>query len=182
MRKAVLAGGVAVAALAAAYFGSPYWALHQIRNAAADGDGERVAAYVDFPAVRESLKSQFASALTTRMDAKAKDGPLASIGQAFATQMLGGIVDAMVTPQSIASMIQSGKALRSIAGSTVPSTQVPSERREPRVRRGYEGLNTFGASLVDPQSNEDLMTAVLTRQGLFSWKLTDLKLSTLNKR
>lgn len=182
MRKLIVAAAIVATGLVAAYLASPYWTLHQIRSASADGQGERVAAYVNFAAVRESLKSQFSSALNKRMDSRAKDSPLASVGQAFAAQMMSGMVDAMITPESVATMIRSGKAPRTLSGTKTDRPPVDkSERREPRIRRGYEDLNTFEAALVDPDTDEDMLTAVLSREGLFTWKLTAITMPGLTK-
>src|SRR5690349_13153696 len=127
----------------AAHVGSPYWTLHEMRSAAASGQGERVAGYVDFPALRESIKVQLAQTFASRLESRSKDAP-SPIGQALAGQMVNGLVDAMITPESVAAMIRSGKAPRSIAGtklgSNAPGT---SERKEPKVRHSFEGLNTF---------------------------------------
>ncbi|MET0517576.1 MAG: DUF2939 domain-containing protein, partial [Burkholderiaceae bacterium] len=38
-------------------YASPYWALHQMRAAAAAHDAAALAGQVDFPALRDSLKS-----------------------------------------------------------------------------------------------------------------------------
>ena len=182
MRKLIVAAAIVVTGLLAAYLASPYWTLHQIRSASAEGQGDRVAAYVNFPAVRESLKSQFSSALNKRIDSRAKDSPLSSVGQAFAAQMMSGMVDAMITPESGANMIRSGKAPRTPLEMRIDRPTVgKTERREPRVRRGYEGLNTFQAALVDPDTNEDMLTAVLSREGMFTWKLTAITLPGLMK-
>lgn len=182
MRRLTIATAIGIAALIVAYFVSPYWALHQIRTAAKAGDGDRVAAYVDFPAVRESIKVQLASALATRLEAQPKAGPLASFGQAFATSMMGGLVDAMVTPEGISTMIRSGKAPHQPLQAKPTAPPPNEERRSPKVRQGYQGLDTFEATLIDPDSNDEVMNAILSRQGLFSWKLTALRLPALLKR
>lgn len=180
MRKVTIAVLVLGVAVIAVYFASPYWTLYQIRSAAAAGEGDRVAAYVDFPAVRSSVKSQLALAMTKRMESKGKDNALAPLGQAFALRMMDGLVDAMVSPEGVAGMIRSGKPPRptlDAKAATVTASTV--ERREPKVRRGYEGLDTFHAALVDPETNENTLTAVLSRQGAFSWKLTAVRIPGL---
>ena len=181
-RKTIIVAIAVVVGIVALYFGSPYWTLYQIRSAAASGQGERVANYVDFPAVRESIKTQFAAAAAKRFESKGKDHPLAAVGQGLALRMMDGLVDAMVTPASVAVMIQSGKAPRpsfDSKGSSAPGN--PSDRQDPAVRRGFEGLDTFHAALVDPTTKEDLLTAVLTRQGFVTWRLTAVHIPSLVK-
>jgi hypothetical protein len=63
MSKKVWGAVAAVVILfGAAYLGSPFWAARQFRNAALSADVDRLDAAVDFPAVRESLKSQLSVA------------------------------------------------------------------------------------------------------------------------
>ena len=57
--RIVILAVVFVVLAAAAYFGSPYWAIQQMRSVAQSGQGDKLVGYVDFPAVRESLKTQF---------------------------------------------------------------------------------------------------------------------------
>jgi len=182
MRKTVIFAAVLAVAAVAAYVASPYWTLHQIRSAAAAGQGDRVAAYVDFPAMRESLKAQFVQAMATRMESKGKDGQFAALGQAFAMQMVNGLVDAMITPEAVAAMIGSGKAPRpNLEAKPQPNPANVNARREPKIRHSFESLSTFHATLVDPDTNEDLLTAVLTREGAFTWKLTAVRMPALVK-
>lgn len=63
--------GLAVAALlvgGGAYAGSPYLAASNLKDAAISGDADQLESQVDFPAVRESLKSQISAALTQKMN------------------------------------------------------------------------------------------------------------------
>lgn len=174
---------IAIVGIATGYFASPYWALHQLRNAAADGEGDRVATYVDFPAVRDSLKVQFAAAMARRAEGSNINKAFAGLGQAFAMQMVNGVVDAAVSPETISAMIRSGKTPRALLPETKKATPTSSdkERAPPRVRQHYATLDTFEAALVDPVTNDDTLIAVLTRQGLFSWKLTAVRLPALVK-
>jgi hypothetical protein len=183
MRKIAIAAMVLIVGIVAAYLVSPYWTLYQIRSAATAGEGDQVATYVDFPAVRESIKSQFVLATVKRMESKGKDSAFATLGQAFALRMIDGFIDALVSPEGIANMIRSGKAPRpTLEAKATPATASTAERREPKVRRGYEGLDTFQAAMVDPESGEDMLTAVLSRQGLFTWKLTAVRIPGLISR
>jgi len=180
IRKIAIATTVLVVGIVAAYLGSPYWTLHQIRDAATAGEGDRVATYVDFPAVRESIKSQFVLATAQRTESKGKDRAFATLGQAFALRMMDGLVDALVSPEGVANMIRTGKAPRlTLEAKATSTTSSTVERRQPKVRRGYEGLDTFHATMIDPESGEDMVIAVLSRQGLFTWKLTAVRIPVL---
>ena len=81
VRKIAIAAMVLVVGIVAVYLGSPYWTLYQIRSAATAGEGDRIATYVDFPAVRESIKSQFVLATAKRMESRGKDCAFATLGR-----------------------------------------------------------------------------------------------------
>ena len=57
--KWILAAAAALALLAAGWwFGSPWWTLWRMREAAEAGDSATLASYIDFPAVRASTRAQ----------------------------------------------------------------------------------------------------------------------------
>lgn len=105
-----------------ASFASPFWTLRKLRAAAVAGDAAALDHYVDFPALRESVKAELQSAVITPMvaDSKLKDSPLAGLGAMMATAMLGPVVDSMVSPAGIAKMLQG----RSLPGSAGPGSGI----------------------------------------------------------
>ena len=72
------------------WFGSPWWTLWRMREAAEAGDAEALAAYIDFPALRASTREQLGL------------GPL---GGALA----GPAVDALVSPAALRLALGKGR-------------------------------------------------------------------------
>ena len=199
-----IAIAVAVIVLAViAYVGSPYWAVHQIRAAAEAGEGDRLAQYVDFPAVRESVKSQLMAFMSKSMEGeKLKKNPFAGLAQVMAPAIVGPMVDALITPETLVMMINRGKAppttlsretshatnpTPTISKETPQTTSPPpvpppvstSSTKVPRISQEYEGLDVFKVAVHDPQKDESLISMVLIRTGLFGWKLTSVRLPQL---
>lgn len=62
MRKgrtiALLAAALVLSLAAGWWFGSPWWTLWRMREAARAGDSETLAAYIDFPALRASTRAR----------------------------------------------------------------------------------------------------------------------------
>ena len=115
-RTLALAAAALLALLAAGWwFGSPWWTLWRMREAAQAGDAEALAAYVDFPALRASTRAQLRPRL----------GPL---GSALARPA----VDALVGPAALRLALGSG---RSGAGGPGEVELVRSGAWEFRVRR-----------------------------------------------
>jgi hypothetical protein len=94
---------VVIAALGFAY-ASPYIALNNLKRAADARDAQTVNQYVDFPALRDSLKQQIAGMLTRRLDAD-NDSKLATIGAMIGVTLIGPLVDSYATPDGVAALL-----------------------------------------------------------------------------
>ena len=111
-------GLAALFALAAAgwWFGSPWWTLWRMREAARAGDSGTLAGYIDFPALRASARARLRPSL----------GPLA-----------GPAADALVSPAALRLALGRGRA-----GSGEPGEVelVRTGASEFRIERGGRDL------------------------------------------
>ena len=152
-----------------------------MRSAAAAGEGDRLATYVDFPAVRESLKSQMQAVMVKRLQSDTlKDNPFAALGMAIAGGVINTFVDGMVTPESLTSMINSGRPKPGDGERTpapAPATSSKPSGQVPRVARHYEGWDVFHVEMHDPDTDRLMVTLVLNREGWFGWKLKSLRVA-----
>ena len=101
------------------YVASPYISFWRFSVALRSGDQIGVAAHVDFPALRESMKKElharlFGSAST----AKPKKDPLQALLQGMAPSLIDALVDAYLTPEGIALLLANPK----IAATKNPAT------------------------------------------------------------
>lgn len=159
---AVAAALIVIAFGALWYFESPAWTLKGIKDAAQSRDADALNAYVDYPALRESLKQE----LTARMIAEAekdKSG-LGALGMAVGSAVMGPMIDGLVTPAGMRATL--------LAGSQVNSTPAASALHVPDkpviVRRNF---SEFVVTAKD-QPNSGL---VFKRHGL-SWMLSGVEL------
>lgn len=83
-RAIALSAALLVLLAAGWWFGSPWWTLWRMREAAQAGDSDALAAYIDFPALRVSVREQLRPNL----------GPAADL-------LVGPAVDALVSPDSL---------------------------------------------------------------------------------
>jgi hypothetical protein len=95
---------VVIAALGFTY-ATPYIALNNLKRAADARDAATVNQYVDFPALRESLKQQVAGLLTRRFGEQSNGNPLAAIGAMIGVALVGPLVDAYATPDGVAALL-----------------------------------------------------------------------------
>lgn len=85
-------------------YASPYIALNNLKRAADARDVQTVNQYVDFPALRDSLKLQIAGLLNRRLDAD-NNSKLATIGAMIGVTLIGPLVDAYATPYGVAALL-----------------------------------------------------------------------------
>lgn len=137
---------------------SPYLALRGIRQAIQHNDPSGIERYVDFPRVRESLKSQLNRALMSEVNKD--DSGFGALGLAFAGPIIDRLVDAYITPEGLAS-IGTGENPEQGDVETVRNWQVQ--------RRGFSEV------LIHPKDspNDGL---IMERRGL-GWKVVRLQIN-----
>lgn len=175
--------GALVAFLVASYFVSPIIALHGLTTAAKAGDRAKLERSVDFPAVRESLKTQLKAAMAREVnaDAKLRDNPFAALGQMLLIGVIDKAVDAYATPDAIAQMVATNKAPERISTDAPPPPPVEQPKPRPKstteAHYAYQGLNHFRATYRDKADRPgDELGLVMERRGLFTWKLVKIQL------
>ncbi|GJH00187.1 DUF2939 domain-containing protein [Paraburkholderia terrae] len=194
---------VVVAALGYAY-ASPYIALDRLKRAADSRDVDTVNAYVDYPALRDSLKLQVTGLLTRRLDVQHNGNPLAAIGAMIGVALIGPLVDAYATPDGVAALLN-GIPPRGEPGERPPpppaapadspapnSPQTPAPApapapshanansntppQPPQTTAGYRGVNEFVVT-YQHGVGDTRYAAIFRRQGLFTWKLSAVDLN-----
>lgn len=196
---------VVIAALGFAY-ASPYLALNNLKRAADARDTQTVNQYVDFPALRESLKQQVAGLLTRRLDAHSNGNPLAAIGAMIGVVLIGPLVDAYATPDGVAALLN-GMPPRGDPGErppAPPAANAPADvaaaspapatpaapaignagngnsnaapAQPPQTTAGYRGLNEFVVT-YQHGAGDARYSAIFQREGVFTWKLAAVNLN-----
>jgi hypothetical protein len=191
---------VVIAALGFAY-ATPYIALNNLKRAADARDAQTVNQYVDFPALRESLKEQVAGLLTRRLGAHSNGNPLAAIGAMIGVALIGPLVDAYATPDGVAALLN-GMPPRGDPGerppappaannppdaaATAPAPAAPADGnaanvnsappQPPQTTAGYRGLNEFVVA-YQHGAGDARYSAIFRREGVFTWKLAAVNLN-----
>lgn len=172
-KKWLIAGGVISALFLALYFGSPYWAVHKFQAAIQSGDADALETRVDFPVVRENLKSQLTAKLVEEYsnDPEMADNPFAGLGMLMAPSVVNSMVDAFVTPDGLARLVKTGNANIKSASNTVVT-----EQPKPDASYDYSGLDRFRVTLHAKDQTDAKVGLLLERRGLFSWKMIRVEL------
>lgn len=186
MKIKLMAAGAAVvvSCLAGYWYYSPYLAIDAMQAAAKAGDGKTLNAHVDYPALRESLKSQFMAAIADRAPKGDNERPLAAMGAMLGTVLANQMIDSLVRPETIMAMLAQGKTTPpdpSTKPSTVPAEPAPSSEAPESVEKKWRleriTMNKVIASrgeLADAEGG--LAGLVFYRSGFATWKLTEIRI------
>jgi hypothetical protein len=174
-------------------YASPYIALSRLKAAADARDAAALNAYVDYPALRISLKEQAGEMVQRRIGAEHSSNPLLLFGAAIGTALIGPLVDAYATPEGVAALLN-GMPPSGKPGETPPpvgndgpapspeqadaSAQASAEngKTRPQTTAGYRSPNAFAVTWQQ-SANGERYSAILQRHGLFSWKLAAVELN-----
>jgi hypothetical protein len=148
--------GLLLVALAGAwYFLSPAYAMSQLHDAAIAGDAKELEERIDFPAVRAALKADLRAEL-------ADDEPV--FGGAAVASIADQLIDAVITPQTMAVIVEHGRFSAGNAGADT------GQKTEWEVDR--EGFSRFRATPVLP-AGETAPSMVFELDGL-GWRVVEI--------
>jgi hypothetical protein len=185
-----------IAALGFVY-ASPYIALNRVKQAADARDAQVVSEYVDFPALRASLKEQIAALLTRKVDIQKSGNPLAIIGAMIGAALVGPLVDSYATPDGVAAILngipprgdpgekppappQASTERTASAASAAPVSGVtpaqPAPAQPPQTTAGYRSFDTFVVT-YQHGAGDAKYSAIFRRSGLIDWKLVAVDLN-----
>ena len=175
LKKITIAAAAAVIAVAVTVYASPYYALHQIKTALAERNADALAAHVDLPALRASVKTQLEASMARSIEATAGSGnALAALGQSIASAMLGKMVDTMVSPAGVVALVN--KSAVSPQASDTADAPADGARKKADYSAGYAGVNTFVVRAKDGNAQEGAL--VLQRHGVWGWKLSSIEIAS----
>lgn len=170
-------------------YASPYIALNRVKRAADARDAQTVNEYVDFPALRASLKDQVGALLTRRVDIQKSGNPLAIIGAMIGAALVGPLVDSYATPDGVAAILngippRGDPGERPPAPSTsiasTPQAQEPPKqgppKQPPQTTAGYRSFDTFVVT-YQHGAGDARYSAIFHRYGLIDWKLVAVDLN-----
>jgi len=174
MNKKIVAGAVSACVVAAALlYASPYLALRSIAKAIERKDADAVSEYVDFPALRESIKGQMLIKVQEQMQSpEMKNNPFAGFGQVMAMGLVNQLTESLVSPAGVMLMLEKGKPGKpaDVAAAGVGiDTQGDKPRKDFAV--DYQGWSKV---FVHPKNQPGGF--IFKRDGLMGWKLVAVKM------
>jgi len=159
--KTLLAAiGFLVLGLVAYLWASPYLFLRALQGALLEGNRARLEQMVDFPRVREGLKSQIQAHLLKKVEQEGEQDPFAGLAYFFVAGMVDPLVDALVSPEGLAAL-----------GTGAEPGKAPKEEVKHWRLRYLDFRTAYIHHPKDPQSR-----LYLKRQGLFGWKVVRMEM------
>ena len=152
-------------------FATPYITAYQMKVAAEARDGEALSEFVDFPALRQSLKDQMGGMLFKEMSEGVKEGnPFSAIGTAFASMIVKGVLDAYVTPDGLMELMKGRKPDSESNGGE--ATGQPPSGPFSDISLSYDSFSKFSIITRDHATDMEVKF-ILKRRGI-QWKLTEV--------
>ncbi|PTU67007.1 MULTISPECIES: DUF2939 domain-containing protein [Chromobacterium] len=181
--KMKLTLGAAVVALGAWFYATPYLAVRGMQQALDARDAAKLSGYVDYPALRNSLKESVVPKSVLDLNQSKDKNPLAAMGAAIADAVVAPVVDAMVTPESLALMMRGIKPKPGLpqGGADEPAAGGGgAASTEPRAgvdtAMGYEDIDRFVVTVKQKDKAEQSLGLVFKRDGWLGWKLSAVRL------
>lgn len=153
------------------FYFTPHLAVSGMKSAAEAKDAAKLSDYVNFPAVKESLKASFNAKLASDVTKEKGGNPFSVFGAALASAFINPVIDALVTPESLAMMMKGDK----------PQPAKSTEKTKPSgsdadTKMSYESFDRFVVTVKKKGTTEEPLGLVFNRDGMFSWKLSALRL------
>lgn len=192
--------GIAFTLLLLCYIISPYWVLRQIQQAYEHNQPEKISTYIDYPALRSSLKPQIMQQLQDKTGLNTWPSSVQKWGKQVSNGLSEQAVDLIVSPQGLSLLLQ-GKELKTVladhytsqlgslerlvfgdlqleqknkASSAERNVVAKNLQNETKARAYYTHWNRFMVDL--PTDSGAVHKVHLQRAGL-SWKIVALELA-----
>ncbi|GMR06065.1 MAG: DUF2939 domain-containing protein [Gammaproteobacteria bacterium] len=149
---------------------SPMITINHIKTGIEEQDSEKLSENIDFPVLRKNMKEQFNAALMKEATSELEDNPLGALAIGFASKLVDGMVDSLVTPSGIASLME-GRKPSNDQLSNPDTTKSNKKEIFKNARYSYDSTSKF--SVWVPNDNGEEIRFVIQRTG-FDWKLANI--------
>ncbi|MDQ8700043.1 DUF2939 domain-containing protein [Hyphomicrobium sp. LHD-15] len=191
MKKLLLAA-LALVLLAAAYIASPFLAAWSIREAIRTGNSEYLAAKLEWPTVRATLRASLTeyaigqTPVATAGSGAAKPGIWQRIKNGFSRRAVDNIVESYVTPEGLPQLFGMRQYYReNVSGAAAADAARPWHERVAsfwsRIKRAeFHSPTEFEIEMAD-RNDPTRHYIGLLKLRCVEWKLTELRLRTLDE-
>ena len=160
-------------------YASPYLVLNNIKNAAEQGDADKLSGYIDFPSVKQSMKDQVKAAMVKELASSKEQDGFEALGTMLGAAMIDPLIDGLVTPDGVALMLQ-GQKLDFDLNNDTPEDKPKAKNEDIDYKAGYLSFNRFKVQIIDANDPNESIDVIMHRDWL-SWKVTRINFSLDSK-
>jgi Protein of unknown function (DUF2939) len=170
--RGLLIGGIILAvACGGGLYASPYLTLYQVYQAAERKDVKKISKHVDFPSLRDSVKSNLQT-IIAKETSQTQNPLLSLLGSTIGEAVLDPVLETVVTPTGVAALLE-GQQLQ--LGQMGKKSSFEQGAGAPDVKAEYESFDQFAVSVKPKGESVEPVTILLSRNG-FSWKISGVRL------
>ncbi|MDE4456080.1 DUF2939 domain-containing protein [Psychrobacter sp. DAB_AL62B] len=155
-------------------YASPYLVLNNIKNAAEQGDADKLSGYIDFPSVKQSMKDQVKAAMVEELAASDEQDGFEALGTMLAAAMIDPLIDGVITPDGVALMLQGQELDFSLNKNS--ESKPKSKEKDIDYKTSYLSFNRFKVQIIDANDSDESIDVIMHRDWL-SWKVTRINFS-----
>ena len=160
-------------------YASPYLVLNNIKNAAEQGDADKLSGYIDFPSVKQSMKDQVKAVMVKELTSSKEQDGFEALGTMLGAAMIDPLIDGLVTPDGVALMLQ-GQKLDFDLNNDTPEDKPKGKNEDIDYKAGYLSFNRFKVQIIDADNSDESIDVIMHRDWL-SWKVTRINFSLDSK-
>ena len=82
----------------AGFYATPYYTAHQMQQATQSNNSQALNSYIDYPAVKESLKTSLHGSISQSLLKNKTDSGMNAFAAMFAAAFVNPLIDVLVTP------------------------------------------------------------------------------------
>jgi len=150
----------------------PFITIHGIRSSIKEKDSDRLSTYIEFDLLKKNLKEQFNTQMIKATSADEEKNPLGMMVAGFASQVVDGLLDAYLTPSSIALLLEGEKPDR-YRSSLNRETSAEKESTEPLKEYSVKFVSHDRFYVYTKGNHDQEIKIILQRFGL-DWKMTNI--------
>lgn len=156
------------------FYFTPHRAVDTMRAAAEARNAAVLTEYVEYPALKTSLKENIHSLFSQNSHLREKNtDPFAAIGAAMAAAFIDPMIEKLVTPEGLSMMLQGGALQLDDRNESKKLSDSDFE-----TSMGYESFDRFVVTVTGKLAPEETpIELIFSRHGLFSWKLSGVQFS-----
>jgi len=172
LKKLIITLGSLIVIAAGLFLSGPFITIDGIRASIKEKDSDRLSSYVEFDLLKKNLKEQFNTQMFKATSADQDNNPLGMIVAGFASQVVDGLLDAYLTPSSIALLLEGEKPDQYVSSFNRESS-AEKETSEPLKEYEVKFVSHDRFYVYTKGSHDQEIKIILQRFGL-EWKVTNI--------